>query len=60
MARISEIKMQIRIAWWLKWYLLGVRLTMELTGCDPDWRKVDFWIGRAVTLKPMNEKASGR
>lgn len=47
----KNIVMKIRVAWWLKWYCLGVVAMCRLTGKQPDEDRVKFWVSRAVSAK---------
>lgn len=42
------MKLQIKIAWWLKYYLQGVALMCAITGRDYDEVKVGKVIDRAL------------
>lgn len=47
----TQIKLGVRIAWWLRWYLSGVALMCWMTKCPPDMGKVAYWAGRAIKLR---------
>lgn len=47
---MNDIKVTIRIAWWLRWYLYGVCWMIVITGLQPDMRKVEAWINRGVRV----------
>jgi len=32
--------------WWLKAYLCGVLLAVQVTGREPNWQRVRYWIGK--------------
>jgi hypothetical protein len=49
--KVSRITVSIRLAWWLRAYLHGVRLISELTGLEPDYDKVSYWVSRGTKLK---------
>lgn len=39
-----------RVAWWVRWYLVGVVITARLTGAMQDMTKVQRWIRRALPI----------
>ncbi|OZI31743.1 hypothetical protein CAL29_28130 [Bordetella genomosp. 10] len=45
-----QVTLRVRIAWWLRWYLLGVALTSRLTGLPPDLDKASRWIRKAIRV----------
>ena len=51
MAKHSAITVQVRIAWWLKWYMAGVIMMSRLTGLDFDEAKVRWYVRRGVKVK---------
>lgn len=44
------ITLKVRVSWWLRVYLAGVRFFSVLTGQRPSLRKVLHWTWRAVRL----------
>ena len=44
----NTVQIQIRVAWWVKWYLHGVALTCQITGMDFDEDKVRRYICRGL------------
>lgn len=44
-------EIQVRVAWWVKWYLYGVALTCRITGMDFDEDKVRRYICRGLRAK---------
>lgn len=44
------ITLKVRVSWWLRVYLAGVRFVSVLTGQRPNLRKVAYWTWRAVRL----------
>ena len=50
MAKHSAITVQVRIAWWLKWYMAGVIMMCRLTGLDFDEAKVRWYVRRGVKV----------
>ena len=51
MTKHFTITVQVRIAWWLKWYMAGVIVMCRLTGLDFDEAKVRWYVRRALTAK---------
>ena len=43
MARIA-VKLSLRVAWWLRWYLAGA---------SPDMTKVERWIRRGLSVRAI-------
>lgn len=50
MAKVTA-RIEIRVAWWVKWYLCGVALTCQLTGQDYDEAKVRRHIRRGLRVR---------
>jgi len=51
MAKHPTITVQVRIAWWLKWYIAGVIMMCRLTGLDFDEAKVRRYVRRALKVR---------
>jgi len=49
--KTQSMSFAVRVAWWLRWYLLGVEVVAGLTGCQPDMDRVGRWVARAVTVR---------
>lgn len=49
MAQIT-VKLSLRVAWWVRWYLVGVVIAARLTGAKPDMTKVEGWIRRGLSV----------
>jgi hypothetical protein len=47
----GTIQIQVTTAWWLKFYLYGVSTIASMMGVDPDWRKVDAAVRRAMRVR---------
>lgn len=47
---MASIKVTIRIAWWVRWYISGVALRSLLTGLEPDMEKVKATAMKGVRL----------
>lgn len=48
MAQIT-VKLSIRVAWWVRWYLAGVAIAARLTGATPDMTKIERRIRRGLS-----------
>jgi hypothetical protein len=48
MAQIT-VKLSIRVAWWVRWYLAGVAVAARLTGAPPNMVKVERRIRRGLS-----------
>jgi hypothetical protein len=40
-----------KIAWWWKYFVIGMQVAQELTGRRPDPAKVKWWAERALTIE---------
>ncbi|CAB3850367.1 hypothetical protein [Achromobacter animicus] len=49
MAQIA-VKLSLRVAWWVRWYLVGVVIAARLTGAMPDMTKVERWVRRGLSV----------
>jgi hypothetical protein len=47
----ATIRIEVCVAWWLHWYLLGVAWMSWLSGMQPDPEKVSYWAGKAIKAK---------
>lgn len=47
---IISIKLQVQIAWWLRFYMFGVQTMCFFTGLSPDLEKVQQVFRRAVKV----------
>jgi hypothetical protein len=41
------LNIEIRFAWWWKWYVLGVTVMCLATGSEPDTVKSQYWAAKA-------------
>lgn len=48
---MAACTVRITVAWWLRWYLLGVSLAAHMTGASPDYDKVREAVMRGVRVK---------
>ena len=47
---MASIKVTIRVAWWVRWYISGVALCAFITGFQPDMDKVKAKVMNGVIL----------
>lgn len=47
----SEPYVKVTVAWWLMPYFYVLAAMSAITGREPDWDKVTYWIDRALTAK---------
>lgn len=50
MANIT-VTIEVRIAWWLKWYMAGVIMMSRLAGLDFDEAKARRYIRRGLKVR---------
>ena len=46
----TTVKLSLRVAWWVRWYLVGVVIAARLTGAAPDMTKAERWIRRGLSV----------
>lgn len=46
------VELRVHIAWWLKLYLWSIAGFAQMTGMDPDMRKVGRMVHLGVKVKP--------
>ncbi|SDE70175.1 hypothetical protein [Pseudomonas extremaustralis] len=46
----TTITCKITMRWWLRVYLDCVVFTANITGLNPDWDKVRYWVGRGMKI----------
>lgn len=47
---MASIKVTVRVAWWVRWYISGVALCSMLTGLEPDMDKVKAKLKKCVRI----------
>ena len=47
---MASIKVTIRVAWWVRWYISGVALCAFLTGFQPDMDKVKAKVKKGIKI----------
>lgn len=48
---MAMLTFKVRIAWWLKPYFYVLATISAITGMEPNYERVNYWIKRAVTVK---------
>lgn len=51
MTKHSTVTVQVRVAWWFKWYMTGVIMMCRFTGLNFDEAKVRRYIRRALKVR---------
>ncbi len=46
----TTVKLSLRVAWWVRWYLVGVVIAARLPGARPDMTRVERWIRRGLSV----------
>lgn len=46
----STVQIEVKVAWWVRWYLSAVALCCKLTGLEPDVQKVLATAERGITV----------
>lgn len=46
-----ELKVSVKLSWWVRYYVCSVLLFAQMTGKRPDLDKVMYWVGKGVSLK---------
>lgn len=52
----GNVVVQLRVRWWLKWYVRFVVLVAGMTGLEPNWDRVEFWLRRALHWRVVKAK----
>lgn len=47
----TRIRLEVRLAWWLRPYLARVLMVAWLMRCEPDWEKVRLKIERGIRIR---------
>lgn len=47
----TKLKLNFKVRWWLKFYVVGVLLTARLTHCEPNWARVRYWVGKGIKIE---------
>jgi len=47
----GNLIVKVKMAWWFKPYLYGIATMAAITGAEPDWDRVNYWVKRAMKLK---------
>lgn len=46
-----QITVSIHVAWWLRYYMLGLVLMHRLTGMEINEQRVGYWLSKAIKAK---------
>lgn len=46
----SEIKLTVKLAWWLRPYLAALLLACMVTQAEPDWVKLDRVLAKSIRI----------
>lgn len=49
--RHAKAGITVELRWWFRYYLAALRLGVLITGLDPDWDRVEWWIRRALVVR---------
>lgn len=47
---MASIKVTIRVAWWVRWYISGVALFAFITGAQPDMDKIKAKVMKGIKV----------
>lgn len=47
MANVNLV-VKIKLAWWLRFYIYGIATMSAITGAEPDWTRVKYWVSRGM------------
>ena len=47
---MASIKVAIRVAWWVRWYISGVALCAFITGAHPDMEKIKAKVMKGIKV----------
>ena len=48
---MASLKVTIRVAWWVRWYIYGVALCARITSVKPDMDKITSKVMKGVRIK---------
>lgn len=48
---MASIALKVSIAWWIKPYFYILATMCAITGCEPNYERVKYWINRAIKVK---------
>ncbi|MEO8641860.1 hypothetical protein [Pseudomonas sp.] len=49
--KVANIKVSVKMTWWLRAYLRGVGFACDLTGLEPNMDRVGWWIARGIKVE---------
>ncbi len=45
------LALKVSLAWWIKPYFYCLATMSALTGMEPSYERVSYWIGKAIKIK---------
>jgi hypothetical protein len=51
MTSLYEIRVSVRIRWWLRFYLMWLVWMCRISRLEPNWARVHYWLRRGVVVK---------
>jgi hypothetical protein len=54
MAEVN-LAVEIRLAWWFKFYLYGLSFASLITGAEPSPERIAYWLEKAITFKKISK-----
>lgn len=48
---MTQVTIRVSVAWWLRWYIVGVALMCRTTGCQPNIERVAYWVRRSIRMR---------
>ena len=49
---------KIKIAWWFRYYLIGLVFLCRFMGAEPDEKRIEYWLRKAITITTTGDKAN--
>lgn len=49
------LRLRLTMRWWVPLYIQGVQLMSMVTGRDPDYRKVDYWLKKGFKAEVVED-----
>ena len=47
----TAITLTVRVAFWVPYYLSAVAVFCNTFGREPDWERVNYWIGKGIRVQ---------
>ena len=55
-----SITVTISLAWWFRWYLLGVTAMCHATGLQLHEQRFGYWFRRAVRIRLLKDRGASK